>query len=444
MKISATPKTFKEKLKWLGPGIIWLAAGAGGAGELLFPPRVGSLYEYSFLWILILSIFFKWVIVREIGRWTVCTGENFVSGLKRLNNRFDWPVWLILIPQLFIAATSIAGLGGSAATALVLFWDIDIKIWFLFSVITGTAFLVIGKYKAIENISTIITTLLALIAIVTAISVFPSGEKFLKGFVPSVPSNTDYHEVLPWISYVLAGSAGMIWYSYWLPAKGYGVSNVEQVQNNDTSISDADQSQLKGWIKQMTLDISIGIVVGTFIVIAFLILGAELLAPKKLLPEENKVAETLANMLRSVWGNAGYWFMAVGVFAGFWGTLMTNQDGWARMLASGSKSLFPTSKASWLKDERRLKKIFILTVLAAVPIVIYFYAGEPVGLLQLGGILQIMFIPFVAWLVLHINRKFLPPALQPQRPIVILTHTGAICFTFLSLAYLLQIIGVLA
>jgi hypothetical protein len=47
--IKQASESWKERLKWLGPGITWMAAGAGGAGELLFPPRVGSLYGYGFL-----------------------------------------------------------------------------------------------------------------------------------------------------------------------------------------------------------------------------------------------------------------------------------------------------------------------------------------------------------------------------------------------------------
>lgn len=41
-KILPPPKSLKERIAWLGPGVTWMAAGAGGAGELLFPPRIGS------------------------------------------------------------------------------------------------------------------------------------------------------------------------------------------------------------------------------------------------------------------------------------------------------------------------------------------------------------------------------------------------------------------
>lgn len=431
--ILPAPQTLREKFQWLGPGIIWLAAGAGGAGELLFPPRVGSLYGYTFLWILVISMFFKWIIVREIGRWAVCTGSTFTNGLMRLNKPFHWPVWLILVPQLFIATTSIAGLGGTAASALVLFIGLPPTLWMIIAVVASMGILMIARYKNIENASTIVTSILALASIIAAIRIFPPASKILSGFIPSIPPETDYGEILPWLSYVLAGSAGMIWYAQWLPEKGYGKPKPEK---------DADQSptehspHLNGWIKQMTLDLSIGFIIGTLIVVAFLILGSELLGPEKILPEGNKTAEVLGRMFENVWGSFGYWLMITGIFAGFWGTILTNQDGWAGMLADGVRHLFPNARSTWLRNEKLFKNIIIVVLLTIIPIIIFVIWGEPVLLLQIGGIIQIVFIPFVAWFVLRMNRTLLPEENRPSRVTTILTHCAAICFALLVIMYL--------
>jgi hypothetical protein len=64
------------------PIITWTAA---GACELLFPPRVGSLYGSRFLWSLILAIFLKWFISREIGRYSVSTGRCLLEGYKEFH-----------------------------------------------------------------------------------------------------------------------------------------------------------------------------------------------------------------------------------------------------------------------------------------------------------------------------------------------------------------------
>src|SRR5919108_3323990 len=90
-----------ERLRWLGPGFLWMIS-AAGSGELLFTPRVGALYGYALLWALLGAVLLKWFINREIGRYTVSTGETILAGFRRLPGPRAWAVWLILIPQLVV------------------------------------------------------------------------------------------------------------------------------------------------------------------------------------------------------------------------------------------------------------------------------------------------------------------------------------------------------
>lgn len=123
--IHQPPKTWRQSLRWLGPGLTWMAAGAGGAGELLFPPRVGSLYGYAFLWAVVAAVALKWFINHEIGRLTTCTGVTLLDGFNKIPGPRSWAVWLIVVPQLFVGVGAIAGLAGSAATALILVFPGD-------------------------------------------------------------------------------------------------------------------------------------------------------------------------------------------------------------------------------------------------------------------------------------------------------------------------------
>src|ERR1044072_2927642 len=104
--IKSPPIGWKQKIKWLGPGITWMAAGAGGAGAVLFPPRVGSLYGYTCLCALLIAILLKWSINREIGRYAVCTGHSLLTGYQTLPGPRNWAVWLIVVPQLIVAVRS--------------------------------------------------------------------------------------------------------------------------------------------------------------------------------------------------------------------------------------------------------------------------------------------------------------------------------------------------
>jgi Mn2+/Fe2+ NRAMP family transporter len=89
-----TPRGF-NRVRWLGPGLLWMVA-AAGSGELLFTPIVAARHGYALFWALLAAVSLKWFINREIGRYSVCTGETILQGFRRVGN---WAVWVIVVPQ---------------------------------------------------------------------------------------------------------------------------------------------------------------------------------------------------------------------------------------------------------------------------------------------------------------------------------------------------------
>ncbi len=438
--IRTPPLTFKDKIKWLGPGITWMAAGAGGAGELLFPPRVGSLYGYAFLWALLLAITLKWFINREIGRYSVSTGRSLLDGFKTLPGPAHWAIYVIVIPQIFVAIGSVAGIAGSAATAFILLLPGSLKLWTGVTLVSACLLLTMGTYRIIEKVAMVFAIILGVVGVATAISVFPEPTALLNGLKPQIPANVDYLEIIPWLSFLLAGAAGMTWYSYWIPEKGYGAAG----QNNVEAawLDERNVTKLKGWLREMTLDNTLGVIGGLLIVIAFLILGTELLRPQQLVPEEDKVASVLGQLLKSTWEQTGFWMMIVGVLIGFWNTAMTNQDGWARLFSNGIGILLKRSKVSdqW-KNEKKLRKPVLWILLTIMPLIVFLFAGEPVGLLQAAGIIEAVHIPVITGLTLYMNIKTLPPALRPSRGVIIVNVLACLFFIAFAAMYFLQLVG---
>lgn len=428
----------KDKLKWLGPGFLWMVS-AAGSGELLFSPRVGSLYGYTLIWAMIAAVLFKWFINREIGRYTVCTGETVIDGFGKIS---PWFLYIILVPQLFVAVATIAGLAGSSATALVLVFPGDIRIWTIASILVSTALVTWGRFSIIEMVAMIIAVLLSLSAITAAILVFPDGVALLEGLVPQTPPDLNYEEILPWLGFMLSGAAGMIWYSYWIQKKGYGAAGLNMGRKD---LSTTDTKNLKGWIRQMTLDNNLAVIGTLIITLSFLILGTELLKPQGLVPEEQKVAETLGKILGQLWGPVGFWFMVTGVFIGFWDTVLSDQDGFGRMFSGGVRSLVGTKANShkWL-TEKFLKKFFVIIVCTVLPIGLYLLAGEPVGLLQIAGVIEAAHIPVLVVLVLIINHRSLPKELRPSLFTAIMTALSGLFFAAFTIVYVLSLMGIVS
>jgi Mn2+/Fe2+ NRAMP family transporter len=186
---------------------------AAGSGELLFTPRVAAQYGYTLLWALLAAVALKWFINREVGRYAVCTGASIIDGFGRLPGPRSWAVWVILVPQLVVAADSVAGLAGSAATALILLFPGGMRLWTGITLTVAAALVVWGQYNRVEFVTRLIAVTLALVSVTAAVSVLPRVETLAGGLVPQLPDQVDYGEVLPWLGYALSGAAGLMWYS---------------------------------------------------------------------------------------------------------------------------------------------------------------------------------------------------------------------------------------
>ncbi len=417
---------------------------AAGSGELLFTPRIGSMYGYALVWALLAAVSVKWFINREIGRFAVCTGKPILEGFATLPGPRGWALWVVLVPQAFVAVTAIAGLAGSAATALTLALPGDARLWTVASILLSTALVVWGGYKRVEIAAMTFAVALGIASVAAAVSVSPALSDIAAGLRPAVPPDIDYGEVLPWLGFMLSGAAGMMWYSYWVVEKGYGAAGSRlgrrsaQREGGAAGVSrkTTDHQQLRGWIAQMTVDNTVA-VAGTLIIVgAFLVLGTELLRPRGLVPEEQRVAAVLGQLLGTVWGAFGFWFMVAGVFIGFWDTVMSDQDGHSRLFANGTASLARDVgwRGRWV-DERWLRRMFGIVLVTACPIALYLATGEPVGLLKIAGAVEAAHIPFVTVLTLVVNRRVLPRELQPSWPVFAITAAAAVFFAVFAALY---------
>jgi Mn2+/Fe2+ NRAMP family transporter len=438
--ISKAPQGWK-RLIWLGPSFLWMLS-AAGSGEVLFTPRIAALYGYTLLWALLAAVVLKWFINREVGRYTVCTGKTVLFGFHTLPGPKNWAIWIILIPQLVVAASTIAGMSGAAADALQLIFGGSITVITVAIISVTGVIVLLGKYSIVERIASICGILLSLSVMVAAISIMPDGKKIIEGLIPQLPNEVKHEELLPWLGFMLAGAAGLMWYSNWVQARGYGAANDQADGFNLAKASVEDTHTLKKWISQMTISNTLAVVGALLIAIAFLILGTELLLPKGLVPSEDQMSEVLGELLGNIWGRIGFWFMIGAIFITFWTTALTNQDGWGRMFASGTKILCDqfNIQTTW-NNENALRKIYIIVLLIISPVILYIAFGKPVSLLKLAGGIEAAHIPIVASLTLYLNWKKLPETLRPSKVAFGATTLAAFFFILFAGFYIFQLLG---
>jgi hypothetical protein len=191
----------------------------------------------------------------------------------------------------------------------------------------------------------------------------------------------------------------------------------------------------------MTIDNTVAVAGTVIVTLAFLVLGTEMLGPNQVVPEEERIAPVLGRLLGDVWGPVGFWFMVLGVFVGFWDTVLSDQDGFGRMFSDGTRSLARTfAPRLALPGERALRRWFVGILLTVAPVILYLVAGRPVTLLKIAGAIEAAHIPIVAGLTLYANHRTLPRDLRPSTPTFVATVLAALFFAAFAVFYLVRLV----
>lgn len=456
--VAGTPRGARA-LRWLGPGFIWMLSSVG-SGSVLFTPRVGSRYGYAFLWLAILTAAFMWLMIREIGRYTVVSGRTVLDGWRTLPGPRNWAIWLIVLPQVVAAVVTVSGIAALAGSALMLALPGEQWMYAVGIIVVSIVLVVTGRYGRVEQVTVVMSAVLVAAAVVSAGRVLPPPGTVLAGLVPQGAEDLDPYFLLPWVGFILAGAAGIMWFSYWVAARGYGGDVTQDREHRQQRSREDDASRLRTWIRLMSAAAAVGVVGGALVIVAFLILGAELLAPEGIVPSGIDVAADLSRLLSEVWGPPGRWLLIVGIVVALWGTILSNQDGWGRMFADATLIVTGADQAANssrrtralrrvggpfgadLTDRSTLTAWYAVGVTAILPLGVLAVVRNPVDILSVGGIVAAVHTPVVVALTLLLNRRHLPPEVRPGW----LTTAGMVLaglwYGGFAVIYLLSLVGI--
>ncbi len=442
--VPAAPKG-RERLRWYGPGLLWMLS-AVGTGSILFSPRVGSVYGYELFWLLLLVIFFMWVMIREMARFTIVTGRTILDGMSTLEGPKGWAIWVIFLPQLVAAAVGIAGLAAVVGSAFSVFLPGPAVLYAELILLGCVALTTTGQYLRIERMSRYMAIALMIVAVISAVVAFPSWQTIGSGLMPQWPEDADLYIIAPWVGTILAGSMGIVWFSYWTATRGYGgglqprQGEEDEEQPNETRRpQQVNQEQdvatrhdaIQSWLGSMTGAAALGVIGGGMVIIAFLILGAELLGPEGIVPEGTDVARDLTRLFSEVWGEAGRYLILIAIIVAIGGSILANQDGWGRSFADMTLILSRDQRklrrgwAYWLLhrasaitgwslfQRRNLKCLFILVITGLVPALIILVFEDPVKMMSASGIIAAFHTPFIVLTALLVNLRRLPAEHRP-------------------------------
>ena len=104
------PRGFRETLRHLGPGMI-LVGSVVGSGELIVTTKLGAVAGFGLLWFVLLSCFVKVVVQTELARYTIASGQTFLTVFNTLPGpAAPRPTWLTLPWMTVFALSCVAAL----------------------------------------------------------------------------------------------------------------------------------------------------------------------------------------------------------------------------------------------------------------------------------------------------------------------------------------------
>ena len=415
--MQTAPKTFLERIKFIGPSVI-VTGSVVGSGSIVMTPLLGAAAGFLLLWWLLLSMWSKPIIQAEISRYIVVTKKTFLEAFADMpgfkttiqGKTTSWLVWFMFIGVI----PSIAGMGGLAGAVAeagnTMFPLLSTEAWVAISCLLTWLLLYFGSYKSLERTLLIMVIFFSFMTLVIAIAMQSTEyqvnfDQISQGLSFSFPT-----EYLP-LALAVFGFTGISYgeimaYTYWCLEKGYA----------DNTGNDIEET--KHWIRTMQTDVWVTVFFITLGTLPFFFLGAGVLNNVPELQEslatssfwDVDVISSLQNMFSLVLGGWAKWLFIILAFFVLFSTLLSGTAAFTRTISDYLISM------GLVKERTDTRKKLIKLVAFVIPFLsglFYFILPNPITLLLIAGIWAAMGLPIVNIGALYLVNK-LEPALQPK------------------------------
>ena len=426
-EIQEPPVTLWETLRKIGPGII-LAGTIVGSGELILTTSLGASRGFIFLWLILFSCVIKVFIQIEVGRYAISSGRPTLGAINELPGpRFGahWMVWWWFC-MMVCSVVQLGGMAGSIGQAMnlafpnvasLMGFKADLGLlrpeipWAIVTCLIAMALIYGGGYRRIEWLTTAIVVGVTMITVLAATALcwtaYPIRfSDILSGLTFQIPHDKKgLADAFAVFGVTGVGATELFYYPYWCLEKGYA----RYVGRADGS--EAWDRRAKGWIRVMHLDAWVSMVVFTVSTVAFYMMGAAVLHPQGLVPEDRFLIDTLSKMYVGPFGDWTRILFLIGAAAVLFKTLYLACAANSRLttdflvLAKFSNAHTAERRAAMI---RRLCLVFPLVALT------FFLIGkDPKLMVTIGGVGQAATLPMIAGAAVYFRYRKILPALKP-------------------------------
>ncbi|MHC4130871.1 MAG: Nramp family divalent metal transporter [Planctomycetota bacterium] len=394
--VKEPPKGVLGSIRYLGPGLI-LSASVVGSGELIATTTLGAKAGFAVLWVLILGCLLKVAVQLEYGRHCICSGKPSFQAWNELPGKrlfgLHWSIHLGMLSFAVMVMGMGVVMGGAAQSASHAFGWNNVTIWIYILWVIIALLVCSGKYRLIE-LAAIIMNLLFVSSILFCVFAVQRTEyafglkEVASGFSVKLPSEAI---VLALTAFGITGigSGEIIMYPYWCLEKGYAAWTGPRDDSAQWAV------RARGWIRVMTLDAVVSMIVYTVVTVAFYFLGATVLHAQAALEDGQELILQLSQIFTEVLGPGATGLFMTGAFIVLFSTAFSNTAGysyvWTDLL--GLYGLYK------LDNPRSRKRVFAILcfILPGIWGFFYLWLPQPIVLVAILGIANSAFLIIVAY-----------------------------------------------
>ncbi|RAL26989.1 Nramp family divalent metal transporter [Thermoflavimicrobium daqui] len=366
----SVPSSWRKRIKLMGPGLIAAATGVG-AGDLVAALVAGTQFGFLLLWAIIIGSIIKYYLNEGVGRWQLATGKTILQGWNSLGR------WTLIYFGIYIILWGfVYGAAGTSSASLAttaMFPQLDLKAWAILHGVIAFLLVLSGRYQLFERVMTVLTGLMFITVVGTAIIVFPHVFDLLSGVIPRIPTGSIMF-VLGLIGGV-GGSITIASYGYWIREKNW-VGPI--------------------WLSFMRLDAKVAYILTAIFTISLLIVGAEFLYGTGIIIQDEKGLIQLSQLLGERFGEIVRWLFLLGFWSASFTSVLGVWNGVPYLFADFIRHL---RKKTWSHNQPITEKdpaYRTYLVWLTFPPMLLLFLGKPVGLIIIYGVLGALFMPFLA------------------------------------------------
>ena len=408
------PRGFFASIRYFGPGLI-LSASIVGSGELIATTALGAKAGFGLMWVILIACLFKVAVQLQYGRHCICHGQlTYQAWNSVIGPRFFGINWSVYFGFLFLVV-SLAGQGGiiGGAAQVVAFAFPGVPIVICVAVIAVSLSLLVyrGGYGRIQNIAIglniFFTTIILFCVFAVQKTQYAYGwADIAGGFSFKLPS--ELWAIALTVFAITGVAAGEIFtYPYWCLEKGYAAWTGPRDDSPEWA------SRARGWMRVMTLDALLSMVVYTVATFAFYILGASVLNPQESLADGPDLILQLSAIFTDVLGPGTRNVFMLGAFAVLFSTVFANAAGYARQWADlfGVCRVIDTDKAGVRTHWIAIMSWFVPACWG----ITYLLYQNPLYLVILNGLSNALFLVVIAIQAMVFRYRYTDPRLIPTR-----------------------------